>query len=263
MIAAADYFSSIWSKRYFWMSLVKVDLRRRYRRSWLGIGWSLMNPIAMTTVFCVVFSQLFHEDVVTYAPYVLSGLAFWSFVTGCTSDGCQCFFQSEIYIRQHPAPLAIYPLRVTLGMALHFAIGLLVLLAMVVCLRGPQHLLHLWSVVPALALLFVLAWSVAVCMGVVNVIFPDMQHLVQVGLQMAFYLTPVFYSPGLLNDHGMNWLIKWNPLAAALELIRAPILDCRLATLHAWLLTGATTCVLVALAGWILSRVERRLIFFL
>ena len=53
------YFSAIWRLRYFWMALVRIDLRNRYRRSVIGIGWSLLHPIAMTVVLCVVFSRLF------------------------------------------------------------------------------------------------------------------------------------------------------------------------------------------------------------
>ena len=56
------YFSKIWRLRYFWMALVRNDLRNRYRRSVIGIGWSLLQPIAMTIVLCVVFCQLFEHE---------------------------------------------------------------------------------------------------------------------------------------------------------------------------------------------------------
>ena len=68
------YFRAIWRCRYFWMSLVKMDLRTRYRRSVLGIGWSLLNPIAMTAIFCVVFSKVFGgDDIGGYGAYLLAG----------------------------------------------------------------------------------------------------------------------------------------------------------------------------------------------
>jgi lipopolysaccharide transport system permease protein len=70
-----EYFSNIWRLRYFWLALVRIDLRKRYRRSMIGIGWSLLQPIAMTIVLCVVFSTLFKTPIPirTYAPYLLSG----------------------------------------------------------------------------------------------------------------------------------------------------------------------------------------------
>ena len=52
------YLAAVWRFRFFWMSLVRMDLRTRYRRSLLGIGWSLLQPLAMTAIFCLVFPQL-------------------------------------------------------------------------------------------------------------------------------------------------------------------------------------------------------------
>src|SRR5947209_4962038 len=97
------YVQSIWRCRYFWFALVKMDLRTRYRRSILGVGWSLLHPLAMTAVLCGVFSQIFHMDLSVYGPLVLSGFAFWNFTTGTIRDGCSCLFQGESYIRQYPA----------------------------------------------------------------------------------------------------------------------------------------------------------------
>ena len=264
MTAAINYCAGIWEKRYFWMSLVHVDLRRRYRRSMFGIGWSLMHPVAMTAVFCLVFCAMpqWAEPLATYAPYVLSGLVFWSFVTGTTTDGCQCFYLGENYIRQQPMPLAIYPLRATLGVATHLLLGMVMLLLMVWVVQGPKNLLYLWSVVPALAIIFALAWSVAICLGVMNVIFPDTQHLVQLAMQAAFYTTPVFYRPTMLPER-LRWLSNWNPLAACLELIRAPVLDAQLASWNAWGLAIAATCLAATAAVFTLSKVEKRLVFSL
>ena len=82
----------------------------------IGVGWSLLHPILMTIVLCMVFSTILKvENIWRYAPYLLSGLIFWNYITTNCTQGCHCFFLGESYIRQHPAPLAIYPLRTTLG----------------------------------------------------------------------------------------------------------------------------------------------------
>ena len=96
------YLATIWRCRYFWLSLVKMDLRTRYRRSILGLGWSLLHPIAMTAILCLVFAGLFHADIRDYVPYVLAGFACWNYILSVTLQGCQCFYQGEMYIRQFP-----------------------------------------------------------------------------------------------------------------------------------------------------------------
>ena len=134
-----DYLARIWRLRYFWASLVRIDLRTRYRRSVLGIGWSLLHPILMTAVLCAVFCPMFKADYRQFAPFLLAGLAFWNFLTTTAMQGCHCFFQGESFIRQQAAPLAIYPLRTVLGTAIHGVAALVVVLAFTWVVRGLQQ----------------------------------------------------------------------------------------------------------------------------
>src|SRR5581483_1962206 len=145
--------------RYFWLSLVKMDLRTRYRGSALGIGWSLLQPIAMTVILCTVFGHLFNLDLREYAPLVMSGITFWGFISGSIFNGCQCFFQGEAYIRQYPAPMAIYPLRIMLGASFHFSIALCMVAVLSGLLNGYAGPWPLLSLVPTFGLLMVLGWA--------------------------------------------------------------------------------------------------------
>jgi lipopolysaccharide transport system permease protein len=85
-----NYIKDIWNCRYFWLSLVRMDLRTRYRRSVLGIGWSLLNPIAMTIILTTVFHEFFHLPIKEYALYLITGLATWQYVLNVSLHGCQC-----------------------------------------------------------------------------------------------------------------------------------------------------------------------------
>jgi lipopolysaccharide transport system permease protein len=83
-----DYLRRIWLLRHFWFSLVANDIRSRYRRSILGVGWSLLRPLGMTAIFCVVFGTLFNQNIATYAPYVLIGMTTWQFLMESLTSGC-------------------------------------------------------------------------------------------------------------------------------------------------------------------------------
>ena len=99
-------------------------MQSRYRRSVLGVGWSLLHPLALTIVVCTVFHSVLQQDVTGYAPFLLAGIATWGFLSSCVLAGCNCFVQGEAYIRQYPAPLAIYPLRSMLGAGFHLLVSL-------------------------------------------------------------------------------------------------------------------------------------------
>src|SRR5262249_698605 len=156
--AMGRYLQRVWDCRYFWLSLVKMDIRTRYRGSVLGIGWSLLQPICMTIILCAVFGTLFHQNLMEFGPYVLCGLACWSFLPNSALQGCFCFKLAEGYIRQFPAPLAIYPLRLILGLAFHTLLALVVVVGLSAALRGLANPLALISLIPNIFLLMLMGW---------------------------------------------------------------------------------------------------------
>ena len=257
------YVTELWRLRHFWMALVRNDLRNRYRRSVLGLGWSLLQPIAMTVVLCTVFAGVFGVSLSEYAPYLLSGLTFWSFISAAAITGCQSFFQGESYIRQHRAPLAMYPLAndARRGLSLPGRHG-----------RGPRGRRHLFglrqplvllSLVPSLVLLFIFAWSLAVCTGTLNVLFHDTQHLLEIILQILFYMTPIMYKPEILIKRNLGWAVKFNPFAVLLDLVRQPLLEGTLPSIETVRASVLIVAVTVAVAALLLRWCERRLVFFM
>ena len=255
------YCGEVWRFRYFWLSLVRMDLRTRYRGSVLGMGWSLLQPLALTGIFCIVFGKLFDQDVGEFAPKVMAGLAYWTYLTQSILSGCQCFFSGESYIRQYPAPMAIYPLRTMLGAAFHFSLALLMATALAgVCLHR-LTVAGVLSLLPTMVLLMLFGWALALLAGLATVLFRDTRHLLEILLQLLFYLTPIMYPPEVLQDRGMGWLMDWNPLMPFLRLLRDPLIDGRVAPLEAYASAALVLLLAVGAAALAMSRLEKRLIF--
>lgn len=257
------YTTDVWKCRYFWLSLVKMDLRTRYRRSVLGLGWSLLHPIAMTTVICTVFHALFNMEVPEYGPFLLSGITTWGYISSVVTQGCESFYNGESYIRQHPAPLAIYPLRTVLGAAFHFGLALIVVLLLTWWFKGFGNVTAILTLVPTFALFIVLGWSLAVLSGFAHVMFADMKHLLDIGLQILFYATPIFVPPDEMKRRGLAWLVDYNPAAVWLDMIRQPVLNGNFPTVWAWSVTFGSTALAFGLAVLMLVRLQRKLIFYL
>jgi lipopolysaccharide transport system permease protein len=260
-----NYLGRIWDCRYFWLSLVRIDLRARYRRSVLGVGWSLLRPVLLTIILCVVFRRLFKRpDVWEYAPYLLSGLCLWDYLTIAIRQGCQCFLAGEHYIRQHPTPLAIFPLRVALAETFHFAMGLIVLFGLVWFSKGFGNLPALISLVPTFVLLFLLVWSLGLLAGFANVYFQDTQHICDVGFQLLFYATPLVYYPADLGNGRLHWLImNCNPVVPFVRLFREPILEGRVPALQTYASAFAIALAVAGVASLVCYRAQRRLVFHL
>ena len=258
-----EYLAGVWGSRFFWLSLVKMDLQLRYRRSMLGIGWSLLHPVASALVFCIAFYEIFHTSFREYVPFLMAGLSWWGYVSGVTVQGCQCFVEAESYIRQHSIPMAIYPLRTALGCMIHFLISLAVVIVMVWCFHGFGNLSALAVLPLSLALLFVFGWSVAVVGGYVNAAFRDIQHVTSVGFQVLFYMTPIIYPPSSLAHTRLGQLVQYNPLLPFLALVRQPILEGSIPAAGTFLVAGLSTLGLTLLAGLLLQRAQKRVILYL
>lgn len=257
----SQYLSDVWKCRYFWLSLVKNDLRARYSRSVIGIGWSLLNPLAMTLVLTVVFHEVFDVNVKEFGLYLLTGLCFWNFVASVVSAGCNCLFQGEAYIRQFPAPLAIYPLRTVLSSSFHFLVALLVVIVLKWILAGFGNLAALPSLIPALLLLFVFGWSLALLAGFATAYFPDTKHLTEVLLQMLCYATPIIYPAEIMRKKGMDWLVDYNPLAALVDMLRQPILNGVKPSVDTFGTATGSVILIGFIAVTTLVRLQRKIIF--
>ena len=258
----ANYCQRIWKLRYFWLSLVRMDLRQRYSESWLGFGWSLLHPLAMTSIICVVFVNLFNADIREFGPSLLTGICFWNLISGGVSGGCGSFRQGERYIRQYPAPIVIYPLRVVLGAAFHFLLALVVVVGLCVVLRGGVDFRLIVMCLPIAVLNTLLfSWAVGVLAAFATTYFPDTEHFTEVGLQAMFYVTPIIYPPAMMRDRGLGFMLDYNPFAALLETIRRPILYGQMPTpAESMMALGATAFASLA-AVLAVRRLERTVIF--
>ncbi len=257
------YLDSIWRCRQFWLSLVINDLQLRYRRSILGIGWSLLHPLAMACITAVVFCEIFKIPIREMLPFMLSGLACWSYITGSIFQGCQSYVQAESYIRQHPLPLAVYPLRTTLGVLIHFVIALMLVFFLTCIFRQTINVTALAMLIPGLGVLFLFGWAVAILAGYIHTVFRDTQHILELVFQVIFYLTPLVYPMRVLSNTRIGWLLAYNPLIGLLNLVRHPLIESRPPSMTSVLVASGMTLVLGMIAMASLRYQQRRIILYL
>ena len=256
---------SIWTFRHFWMALVKMDLRTKYRRSVLGIGWSVLNPIMMSAVLMLGFGPILGggRPIAEYGAFLLSGLCTWEFMRNSMSIGCTALTQNEAYIRQCPLPYGIYPLRTVAGTGIHFLITLVVTVGISCALTGSTFpLANAWMLIPVIPLLFVFCWSLAAIFAFANAYFHDTQHLTEVTMTLMFFLTPVMIQPEKqhLAIQAMN---AYNPFTVFIQLVRLPLtrLDDPFPPGELWLQAVGLTAILFALACSVVGALQKKVIF--
>ena len=262
-----SHLRGIWDYRHFWMSLVVMDLRARYRRSVLGIGWSLLQPLAMAAVFCIVFSQIFDireswpgysKPWRGYAAFLIVGLTIWDFIRNSALNGCTSLTQNETYIRQCPLPYGIYPLRTALGTGVHFLIAMVVMIGLIMMLQQSIAVLGvIWTIIPAILLTFLFCWGIATIFAFATVYFHDVKHMVEVASQLLFFLTPLMYTREKLGSYA--WMADLNPAYTFIALIRDPLVTGAIPSMglyaQATVLAFASVGLGIGTIGWLQKKV--------
>ena len=258
-----QHLKAVWTSRYFWLSLVKMDLVTRYRRSVLGIAWSLLYPLAMTAVFCVVFSQFNGANWREYAQRTLAALAVWEFLRNTLVQGCKSFLQNEAYIRLSPLPYGIYPLRTVMGNSIHFLISLFVLVVLVAVLGDVYVHRTIGAVLPAILMAMLFGWGIATVAAFATTYFHDVSHLIEVSAQAFFFLTPIIYGREMLDLKQLGWLVDVNPAYVFIEIIREPLIAGVIPTWDRYAYAGGLTAASVGLALGTIAWLQKRVIFHL
>jgi lipopolysaccharide transport system permease protein len=229
--------------------LVRRDLQVQYRRSSLGIGWTLAAPLLQLVTFTFVFRRALSIRIEDYESFVFIGVLAWGWFQTSLSQAAGVITNSRALVLQPGFPTELLP-HVTVAVRLfHFAVALPVLVAFM-WWQGIEPAWP-WLAVPLLVVVqYLLTAGLAYPLASLNVSVRDTQHVVGVLLQLMIFVTPVFYSPRVFPD---RWRGLWhlNPMVGMLEAWRAVLMEGR------WPDAGVLAALFVA--GCVLLAAGRRL----
>jgi len=259
----AAYCLGIFASRFFWTHLAFADLRSKWRRSFLGAAWSVVQPLGMTMLLAVVFSKIFHQDMVEYAPYILSGMITWDFFTATLTGGSLSFVQADAYIKQYRHPLAIYTLRTTFTNLMVLMMASLSLIGWVLFMKPSSFGWSWLAAILAFPLAALIVWPLATCLAYVGARFRDLPHALGLVMQLMYFVSPIFFEAKLFRNGGLDALVDYNPIYHLLEIVRAPLLRGEWPAAANFAMCGITMVIFSALAVLIGRSVERKVIFYL
>lgn len=202
--------------------LVDRDMKLLYKRSALGIAWTLINPLLQLAVFSFVFRSVIPINIPKFSSFAFSGLLIWTWSQTALFQATGLITSNKALIRQPNFPTAILPVVTTMTGLIHFLLALPVLIIFL-AVDGVRPSSVLFVLPLLMVIQFVLTVGLAYPLAALNVTFRDTQHTLGVLLQMLFYLTPIFYD---LNSVPKEFqpLYQLNPMVPLIEAYRAILL---------------------------------------
>ncbi|NJM07719.1 ABC transporter permease [Candidatus Gracilibacteria bacterium] len=198
--------------------LIARDLKLRYKRSALGIAWSLVTPLAQILIFSLLFNRVLPLNIPNYTAFVFCGVLAWSWFQNSLYAAAGSIVDNRSLVRRPGFPVAVLP-AVTVGTnMIQYLLALPVLLITLLITGsalGPTAL-----VLPLLlALQFLLTLGIAYFIAAAHVGFRDTQHLLSIGLMLLFYMTPVFYRADIVPPE-YQLIYTLNPMTHMLSAYR-------------------------------------------
>lgn len=205
--------------------LVIRDIKNRYRKSVLGVFWTLLSPLLMMVVLSVVFSSIFKFDVANYPVYILSGQVIFTFFSESTNESMSSILSNAPLIKKIYVPKYMFVVSRLMSSAINVMASFAALIIVMIFMRSELHYTILLSFIP---LLFCIVFSAGIgfLLASYAVKFRDIIHFYGVFLTALMYLMPVIYPMSILEPMPIVYnIVAYNPLTIILQMFRDLVMN--------------------------------------
>lgn len=242
--------------KFILQQLVNKDFKLRYRRSVLGVIWSVLNPLLMMIIMSFVFSYFLRgSNVENYPLYLIVGNITFALMNESTSAGLRSIIDAAPLLKKVKVDRWVFPVQKVFSAAFNFSFSLIAV-AIVMLFFQVIPTWHIVWMVPALLLLMVFCMGISLLIGAAAVFFRDMIHLWSVLITAWTYLTPIFWDLSLLTNSNAPWIVvavvKANPMYNYIDMMRCAIV---------YQATPGSTVLILAVAWALLALVAGILVF--
>ena len=216
---------NLYNYKYLILVLIERDIKKKYRRSILGVLWSLLNPLMMMSITAMVFSTLFRFNIPNYVLYLLVGQVVFTFYVESTNFALGSIMENGSLIKKVSVPKYLFPMSRVLSSCVNLLFTLPAVL-IIMLYSGQIPNLSIFLFVIPLVLMLIFCFGVGLILAALVVRFRDICHLYGVLVTALNYATPIFYPDTIIPDK-YRWLLDLNPLYYFLKAFRSIICDGR------------------------------------
>ncbi len=241
-----------------WSTLGWHDIRQRYRRSFVGPFWLTLSMGVMVAGLAYLYAGMFGQNTEGYLPYVALGIIIFSLISTSSSEGAQVFITSSSLILQLRAPLSIYVYQMMWRNLLIFAHNITIYVVVLMFVKVPLGW-NAFLAIPGLFLVILNGVWVSIALGSLSARFRDVPPIVTSILQVAFFLTPIFWLPDSIPDRQI--FVHLNPFYYLIEIVRMPLLG-KTPPLFIWVVAIGMNVASALIAALFYARCRDRIAYW-
>lgn len=256
-----NYMQNFMKYRHLLKELVIRDIKVKYKRSILGLLWTLLNPLFTMVVLSIVFSNIFKNDIENFPVYLIIGQVMFTFFSESTNMAMESIIGNAQLIKKVYIPKYIFPISKVLSTFVNLLFALIAVMIVVIVMNIKLTIAALFS---PLALIYILIFStgVGLILASINVYFRDMRHLYGVVLTAWMYLTPIFYPMNIIPKDYIG-IVQANPLVYMIEYFRECILYGNIPSISLNLTCLSTGIVTLIIGLFVFYKSQDRFILYI
>jgi ABC-2 type transport system permease protein len=232
--------------------LIVRSIKTRYKRSVLGVAWTLLNPLVNMLVMSIAFSALFRTAIPSYPVYILVGLVVWNFFGQTTAYAMGTLLWGGGLLKRIYVPPMIFAVACVGNGLINLAFSLLPLVLVVLALGHPVY--ATWLYLPiSVILVAVFCLGVSLLVSTWSVFFADFLDMYQLFLQAWFFLTPIIYPREIVPER-FAWVLAVNPMSYFVDLFRMPLYYGRIPDAATVAIAAAWSAAALLLGSWVFAR---------
>jgi lipopolysaccharide transport system permease protein len=216
--------TEIWQKRELLYFFTWRDIKVKYKQTYLGILWAILQPLLLMAIFYFVFFRTLKVSVgISYPVYTFAGLILWGLFSSGITHSSESLLNNSSIIRKIYFPRILIPLASLLTALLDFLIAFALLIVLLIIFRQPVSWEAIYCFPLAILLTFIASFGLGTLLAALNVKYRDFRYLLPFAIQLLFFSSQVVYSLHSLQQGPLKLLFYCNPLNGALELFYSPL----------------------------------------
>jgi lipopolysaccharide transport system permease protein len=252
-----DDFREIWRYRELLFFFVWKDFKVRYKQTFVGVAWAVIQPFTTMVVFSIFFGRLIgvSSGNIPYPIFVYVGLLYWQFFSGALSDTSNSLISNSSIVTKVYFPRLILPIASVLTQFVDFFIASVMLIFIMFYYHYTPSITGVLLLPLLLLITFLASTGAGLFLASVNVKYRDVRYVLPFFIQTLLYLTPVIYPPSIAGKY--SWILAINPMTGVIKAARASLLGSEPIN---WTLIGISfiaTAILFAIGVYFFKKTER------
>ena len=238
--------------------LAKNQVSLRYRKSYLGMLWSLLNPLLTMLVLTMIFSTIFKNQIENFPIYLMCGKLIFDFNSECTNTAMGSIVNNAALIKKIYVPKYVFPLSSAVASLVNLMFSMLALIIVMIFTKTPLNIAMTAFWLP-LVYAFMFSTGLGLILASLNVFFRDIKHLYKVFITLWVYMTPIFYPIESMREE-VKTIISFNPLYHYIKMFRGIILHGTFPTLRENIICFAIGAAALVIGVFTMKKTQDRFI---